>query len=65
MKMSQPQFVITQRRGGRRIDLFSAVLLFVIFALPLSVLYQVSVHYLGDNPAVAVTDLLRINDPRP
>lgn len=62
MKMSRSKLAIVRRRGGRRFDLFAALLLFVTLALPLSVIYQISVHYLGDSPAVAVADLLRIND---
>ncbi|WP_200284229.1 hypothetical protein [Rhabdochromatium marinum] len=63
MMMSRPKSVIAPRHKGRRIDLFSVIFVFVIIALPLSVLYQVSVHYFGDNPAVAVVDMLRTGTP--
>ncbi|EIC20702.1 hypothetical protein [Thiorhodovibrio frisius] len=63
MMMLRPKSAIAPRRQGRRIDLLSAVLVFVLIALPVSLLYQISVHYLGDNPAVAVVDMLRTGEP--
>lgn len=63
MMILRPKSAIARPRRHRRIDLFSAVLFFVLVGLPMSLLYQVSVHYLGDNPAVAVVDMLRTGEP--
>lgn len=57
----RPKSTIRAPRRGGRIDLFGAILVFVLIALPMSLLYQISVHYLGDSPAVAVVDMLRTN----
>ncbi|WPL17796.1 hypothetical protein Thiowin_02838 [Thiorhodovibrio winogradskyi] len=62
MMTSRPKSALRSQPKGHRIDLFSALLLFVVIALPMSLLYQVSVHYLGDNPAVAVVDMLRTSE---
>ncbi|MBK5967623.1 hypothetical protein CCR91_02290 [Thiorhodovibrio winogradskyi] len=61
MLRPKPAFASPRRR--RRIDLFSAVLVFVLLGLPMSLIYQVSVHYLGDNPAIAFVDMLRVGEP--
>jgi len=63
MMMLRPKSAFASPRRRRRIDLFSAVLFFVLVGLPMSLIYQVSVHYLGDNPAVAVVDMLRTGGP--
>ncbi len=59
MILSRPKSTIRYRRETRRVDLFGAILLFVMIALPVSLLYQISAHYFGDNPAIAVVDMLR------
>lgn len=63
MMLSRPKPVIHPRRPPRQVDLFGVILLFVTIGLPISLLYQVSVHYFGDHPAVAVVDLLRNGQP--
>jgi len=55
------KLTIEQRRRRRRIDLFRVLYLFVIIAMPLSVMYQVSAHRFDETPTVAMLfDSLRL-----
>lgn len=54
------KLTIEQRRRRRRIDLFRALYLFVLIAMPLSVMYQLALHRFDEAPTLALlVDSLR------